>query len=79
MKMNNTIKLGLFDTPDPDTITVSREHVEIQVRQQFKTAWELIDSGVTTQKAKGWGYWYATAFLCNSLGISEKQQKEWGK
>lgn len=68
------------DTPDPaDTITVPRERVERQVRQQFETACRRINSGVATQTAEGWGYWFATTFLCDALGITEAQQKEWGK
>jgi hypothetical protein len=120
MKMNNTIKLGLFqagayvcpvptvptghwvaqdwvnwidhhgtwttgwesvdtDTPDPDTITVSLAAVEEQVRQHFETAWRRISSGVAAQNAEGWGYWFATSFMCDAIGISHDQQKEWGK
>jgi hypothetical protein len=70
------------DTPDtdtPDTLTVSRAAVEKQVRQQFETAWRRINSGVAAQNAEGWGYWFATTFLCDSLGITEAQQKELGR
>jgi len=67
------------DTDTPDTITVSLAAVEEQVRQQFETAWRRINSGVAAQNAEGWGYWFATCFMCDAIGISHRQQKEWGK
>jgi len=67
------------DTPDPDTLTVSLSAVEEQVRGQFATAWRRINSDNPVSRAEGWGYWFATAFMCDALGISHNQQKEWGK